>query len=158
MSRKKSDWTLVTGIFFVVGLVVIGLMRFATYYRSDPQRSILGALFGAALVWGLAACILRRPACLRLPRNGGQLLCGLLCAASLAIAWNAEGLTEDIFILLTIVLAVVTLIYPVFFLSDGLTPLPKPLPRAPLPETSPPRRKERRKPSSKRDVRPRKRR
>ena len=77
MSRKKSDWTLVTGIFFVVGLVVIGLMRFATYYRSDPQRSILGALFGAALVWGLAACILRRPACLRLPRKGGQLLCGL---------------------------------------------------------------------------------
>lgn len=158
MSRKKSDWILVTGIFCVVGLFVIGLMRFATFYQANPQRSIVGALFGAALVWGLGVWIVRRPAGLRLPGKGGQIVCGLLCAAAFAVALNAEGLTGDIFVPIAILLAVVTLVYPAFSGFGGIRHLPKAPPRAPLPEEAKPKRKERRKASSKRNGQPRKRR
>lgn len=158
MSRKKNDWILVTGIFCVVGLFILGLMRFSLFYQANPQRSIVGALFGAALVWGLGGWIVRRPAGLRLPGKGGQIVCGLLCAAAFACAMSTDGLTGDISALIAIMLAVVTLVYPAFSGFGGIRPLPKAPPREPLPEEAKPKRKERRKPSSKRSGQPRKRR
>lgn len=159
MRRKKSDWTSVLGWVSVAGLVVIGLMLFGLFYRDNPQRAVFGAFIGGAFVWGLTALILRRPSGLRLPGKGGQLVCGLLCAASLAGAWNAEGLTQHVFTLIFIMLAVVTLLYPLFSIfGSGQKPLPKSPPRPPLPEAPKPKRKERRKPSFKRADRPGKRR
>ena len=83
-------------------------------------------------------------------------MCGLLCAASLAYAWNTERLTQAVFNLLAIMLAVVTLIYPVFSGFDDVKPAPKSPPRTPLPEASKPKSPP--ETSSKRAGQPRKRR
>lgn len=86
----------------------------------------------------------------------GATVCGLLCAASLAYAWNTERLTQAVFNLLAIMLAVVTMIYPAFSGFDDVKPAPKSPPRTPLPEASKPKSPP--ETSSKRAGQPRKRR
>lgn len=57
---EKSDWTLIIGSFTVGALIGIGL-ALPSFTGDDPQGTVFGALFGVALVWGLAACILPPP-------------------------------------------------------------------------------------------------
>lgn len=110
-------------VFVVIGTFVIYLVALLRFLLTDTGGSLLCLSIFLTFFTLFGVCFRRgiNPVGL-LPRIVGQPLCGVIAALLLYFAWSEEGLTKDALIATSIIIMVMTLLYPLFSVfSDSPT-------------------------------------